>query len=44
MLLNQHLHDAYVQILKKIHALRKTKGALLYYFYKDQGQRDLSGS
>ncbi len=41
MLLNQHLHDAYIQILKKIHALRKTKGALLYYFYKNEGQRDL---
>jgi hypothetical protein len=41
MLLNQHLHDAYIQILRKIHALRKTKGALLYYFYKNDGQRDL---
>jgi hypothetical protein len=41
MLLNQHLHDAYVQVLKKIHALRKTKAALFYYFYKHQGQRDL---
>lgn len=41
MLLNQHLHDAYVQVLKKIHALRKTKGALFYFFYKNQGQRDL---
>jgi hypothetical protein len=42
MLLNQHLHDAYIQVLKKIHALRKTKGALFYFFYKDQGQRDLN--
>jgi hypothetical protein len=41
MLLNEHLHDAYIQILKKIHALRKTKGALLYFFYKNDGQRDL---
>ena len=41
MLLNQHLHDAYVQVLKKIHALRKTKAALFYFFYKDAGQRDL---
>lgn len=41
MLLNQHLHDAYIQVLKKIHALRKTKGALFYLFYKDHGQRDL---
>ena len=41
MLLNQHLHDAYIQILKKIHALRKTKGAMMYYFYKNEGQRDL---
>lgn len=45
MLLNEHLHDAYIQVLKKIHALRKTKGALFYFFYKDSGQRDLgSGS
>lgn len=43
MLLNQHLHDAYVQVLKKIHALRKTKGAIFYFFYKDSGQRDLGG-
>ena len=41
MLLNQHLHDAYVQVLKKIHALRKTKGALFYIAYKNEGQRDL---
>ena len=41
MLLNQHLHDAYIQVLKKIHALRKTKGALFYYAYKHAGQRDL---
>lgn len=41
MLLNQHLHDAYIQVLKKIHALRKTKGALFYMFYKNAGQRDL---
>jgi hypothetical protein len=41
MLLNQHLHDAYIQVLKKISALRKTKTALFYYFYKDSGQRDL---
>lgn len=43
MLLNQHLHDAYIQVLKKIGALRKTKGALFYYFYKNEGQRDLPG-
>lgn len=43
MLLNQYLHDAYVQVLKKVHALRKTKAALFYYFYKDFGQRDLPG-
>lgn len=43
MLLNQHLHDAYIQVLKKIHALRKTKGALFYFAYKNQGQRDLPG-
>jgi hypothetical protein len=42
MLLNQHLHDAYIQVLKKIHALRQTKGALFYLFYKDEGQRDLN--
>ena len=42
MLLNQHLHDAYIQVLKKIAALRKTKGALFYMFYKDSGQRDLN--
>jgi len=42
MLLNQHLHDAYVQVLKKIAALRKTKGALFYIFYKNEGQRDLN--
>ncbi len=41
MLLNQHLHDAYVQVLKKIHALRKTKAGLFYFSYKDAGQRDL---
>jgi hypothetical protein len=41
MLLNQHLHDAYIQVLKKIHALRKTKGALFYFAYKNEGQRDL---
>jgi hypothetical protein len=41
MLLNEHLHDAYIQVLKKIHALRKTKSAIFYFFYKDQGQRDL---
>jgi len=41
LLLNQHLHDAYIQVLKKVHALRKTKGAIFYYFYKDSGQRDL---
>lgn len=40
-LLNEHLHEAYIQILKKIHALRKTKSALLFYFYKNDGQRDL---
>lgn len=44
MLLNQHLHDAYIQVLKKIHALRKTKGALFYLFYKNEGQRDLNSS
>lgn len=44
MLLNQHLHDAYIQVLKKIHALRKTKAALFYFFYKDEGQRDLPGA
>lgn len=43
MLLNQHLHDAYIQVLKKIHALRKTKGALFYFAYKNEGQRDISG-
>ena len=42
LLLNQHLHDAYIQVLKKIHALRKTKGALFYFSYKDSGQRDLN--
>ena len=42
MLLNQHLYDAYIQVLKKIHALRKTKSALFYFFYKDSGQRDLN--
>jgi len=42
MLLNQHLHDSYIQVLKKIHALRKTKGALFYMFYKNEGQRDLN--
>lgn len=41
MLLNQHLQDAYVQVLKKIHALRKTKGGIFYMFYKNSGQRDL---
>lgn len=41
MLLNQHLHDAYIQVLKKIHALKKTKAALFYMFYKNAGQRDL---
>lgn len=41
MLLNQYLHDSYIQVLKKIHALRKTKAALFYYFYKQSGQRDL---
>jgi hypothetical protein len=41
MMLNQHLHDAYIQVLKKIRALRKTKGALFYFFYKNSGQRDL---
>lgn len=41
MLLNQYLHDAYIQVLKKIHALRKTKSALFYVFYKNEGQRDL---
>jgi hypothetical protein len=43
MLLNQHLHDAYIQVLKKIRALRKTKAALFYLFYKNEGQRDLPG-
>ena len=43
MLLDQHLHDAYIQVLKKINALRKTKAALFYFSYKHQGQRDLSG-
>ncbi len=42
MLLNQHLHDAYIQVLKKIDALKKTKSALFYFFYKDSGQRDLN--
>lgn len=41
LLLNQHLQDAYIQVLKKVHALRKTKGAIFYFFYKDSGQRDL---
>jgi hypothetical protein len=44
MLLNQHLHDAYIQVLKKISALKKTKTALFYYFYKNSGQRDLPSS
>lgn len=44
MLLNQHLHDAYIQVLKKIHALRKTKGALFYLAFKNEGQRDLGSS
>jgi hypothetical protein len=43
MLLNQYLHDSYIQVLKKIHALRKTKGAMFYFFYKNQGLRDLPG-
>ena len=43
MLLNQYLHDAYIQVLKKIHTLRKTKTGLFYFSYKHQGQRDLSG-
>mgnify|MGYP001558090570 FL=1 len=42
MLLNQYLHDAYIQILKKIYALRKTKAGLFYSFYKSSGQRDLN--
>jgi hypothetical protein len=41
MLLNQYLHDAYIQVLRKINALRKTKTAIFYFFYKDSGQRDL---
>lgn len=44
MLLNQQLHDAYIQVLRKIHALRKTKAALFYFAYKNEGQRDLPGS
>jgi len=44
MLLNQYLNEAYIQVLKKIHALRKTKAAIFYYFYKDSGQRDLPGN
>lgn len=42
MLLNQYLHDAYIQVLKKIYALRKTKAGLFYSFYKTSGQRDLN--
>ena len=42
MLLNQYLHDAYIQVLKKIYALRKTKAGLFYTFYKTSGQRDLN--
>lgn len=41
LLLNRNLTAAYVQMLKKIKALRQTKTAILALFYKDQGQRDL---
>jgi len=42
MLLNQYLHDSYIQVLKEIYALRKTKASLFYIFYKNNGTRDLA--
>lgn len=41
LLLNQNLTPSYIQLLKKIRALRMTKTAILALFYKNQGQRDL---
>ncbi|MDP3994745.1 MAG: hypothetical protein Q8P91_02860 [bacterium] len=41
ILLNRELTPSYIQVLKKIRALRMTKTAILALFYKDQGQRDI---
>jgi len=41
LLLNRDLTSAYVQVLKRIRALRMTKTGMLAMFYKDSGQKDL---
>lgn len=41
LLLNRDLTSAYVQVLKRIRALRMTKTGMFALFYKDFGQKDL---
>lgn len=41
LLLNRNLTAPYVQMLKRIRALRMTKTGMLAMFYKDLGQKDL---
>lgn len=42
LLLNKNLTAAYIQMLKRIRALRMTKTGMLAMFYKDEGQRDIT--
>lgn len=41
LLLNRDLTPTYVQVLKRIRALRMTKTGMLVLFYEDFGQKDL---
>jgi len=43
LLLNRDLTSAYVQVLKRIRALRMTKTGMLALFYENFGQKDLDG-
>lgn len=42
LLLNRDLTSAYVQVLKRIRALRMTKTGMLALFYENLGQKDLN--
>lgn len=44
LLLNRDLTSAYVQVLKRIRALRMTKMGMFALFYENLGQKDLDGS
>lgn len=43
LLLNRDLTSAYVQVLKRIRALRMTKTGMLALFYENLGQKDIDG-